>query len=129
VRNEGRRDVRHDLPGDGLGTIEALLTGGGPRSLRNAGIVIDAASRQPERLEELVQCVFSADEIVRMRASDALERSADLRRPRSSETPASIRRTPRCYLRLSSRSHRRKSAASRACSGSGRPTQNRRSQA
>ena len=35
--------------------------------------MIDAASRQPERLEELVQCVFSADEIVRMRASDALE--------------------------------------------------------
>jgi hypothetical protein len=36
--------------------------------------VIDAASRRPERLEELVQCVFSADEIVRMRASDALEK-------------------------------------------------------
>lgn len=51
-----------------------LLTGGDPRSLRNVGIVIEAASRQPGRLEELVQCVFSADEIVRMRASDALEK-------------------------------------------------------
>ena len=70
MRNEGQ----HDPAGDGLGTIEALLTGGNPRSLRNADIVIDAASRQPERLEELVQCVFSADEIIRMRASDALEK-------------------------------------------------------
>ncbi len=68
MRNEGQ----HDLAGDG--TIEALLTGGNPRSLHNADIVVNAASRQPERLEELVQCVFSADEIIRMRASDALEK-------------------------------------------------------
>jgi hypothetical protein len=54
--------------------IETLLTGGDPRSLRNADIVVGAASRQPERLEELVRCVFSADEVVRMRASDALEK-------------------------------------------------------
>ena len=74
MRNESRGGARHDLPGDGLGTVEELLTGGDPRSLRNADIVIDAASRRPERLEELVQCVFSADEIVRMRASDALEK-------------------------------------------------------
>jgi hypothetical protein len=66
--------VPQDLPGDEKGTIAALLTGGNPRGLRNAGIVIDAASRRPERLEELVQCVFSADEVVRMRASDALEK-------------------------------------------------------
>jgi hypothetical protein len=75
VRSNSRDDGHRDLP-DGRGAVEALLTGGNPRSLRNADIVIDAASRQPERLEELVQCVFSADEIVRMRASDALERSA-----------------------------------------------------
>jgi hypothetical protein len=56
------------------GGVEALLTGGYSRSLHNAGTVVDVASRQPERLEELVQCVFSADEIVRMRASDALEK-------------------------------------------------------
>jgi hypothetical protein len=48
--------------------------------------VIDAASRRPERLEELVQCVFSADEIVRMRASDALEKSAGPGRPFSSRS-------------------------------------------
>jgi hypothetical protein len=72
--NESRDSVRQDLPGGGSVRVEALLTGGDPRSLRNAGIVIDAASRQPERLAELVQCVFSDDEIVRMRASDALEK-------------------------------------------------------
>lgn len=71
----GSHDNGHqDLPGDGPVTVEALLTGGDPRSLRNADIVIDAASRQPERLAELVQCVCSDDEIVRMRASDALEK-------------------------------------------------------
>ncbi len=69
-----RDEVRQDGAGDRLGPVEALLTGGNPRGLRNAGIVVDAASRQPERLDELVQCVFSADEIVRMRASDALEK-------------------------------------------------------
>jgi hypothetical protein len=74
VHNETRDDARQDLPGDGRDTVEALLTGGNPRSLRNAGIVVDAASRQPERLGELVESVFSADEIVRMRASDALEK-------------------------------------------------------
>lgn len=72
--DQSRDDVPHDLPGDSQGTIEAMLTGGNPRSLRNAGIVIDAASRRPERLAELMECVFSADEIVRMRASDALEK-------------------------------------------------------
>jgi hypothetical protein len=74
VRSESRDDGRQGPPGDGRGAVEALLTGGDPRSLRNADIVVDAASRQPERLEELVQCVFSADDIVRMRASDALEK-------------------------------------------------------
>jgi hypothetical protein len=74
MHDESRDHVRQDLPGDDPGAVEALLTGGHPRSLRNATIVIDAASRQPARLAELVQCVFSPDEIVRMRASDALEK-------------------------------------------------------
>ncbi len=74
MHDESRDHVRQDLSGDEPGEVEALLTGGDPRSLRNATIVIDAASRQPERLAQLVQCVFSPDEIVRMRASDALEK-------------------------------------------------------
>lgn len=74
MHDANRDRVRQDLPGDDPAEVEALLTGGDPRSLRNATIVIDAASRQPGRLAELVQCVFSPDEIVRMRASDALEK-------------------------------------------------------
>jgi hypothetical protein len=74
MHDESRDDDVHDLSGDGLGTVEALLTGGDPRSLRSATIVIDSASRQPGRLAELVQCVFSPDEVIRMRASDALEK-------------------------------------------------------
>ena len=74
MRDESRDDAGHDLSVGGLGAVEALLAGGDPRSLRNAAIVIDAASRQPGRLAELVQCVFSPDEIIRMRASDALEK-------------------------------------------------------
>ena len=74
MREPSHDQVPQDLPGDGRGTIEALLTGGNPRSLRQAGLVIDAASRRPERLVELVECVFSDDQTVRMRASDALEK-------------------------------------------------------
>lgn len=85
MRAEGRDDARLDLPGDDAGTIEVLLTGGDPRGLRNPVIVVDAASRLPERLAELVDCVFSSDEVVRMRASDALEKVCrdhpDLLRP------------------------------------------------
>jgi hypothetical protein len=69
-----RHGHQQNLHKDDRVTIEALLTGGDPRSLRNASVVIDDASRRPERLDELVQCVFSDNEIVRMRASDALEK-------------------------------------------------------
>ena len=74
IRNEDRAGAGQDLRGDGPGTVEALLTGGDPRSLGNVGLVVDDASRRPGRLAELVECVFSDDEIVRMRASDALEK-------------------------------------------------------
>jgi hypothetical protein len=74
IRNADRGDTGQDLPGDGPGTVEALLTGGDPGRLRNVDLVVGAASGQPGRLAELVECVFSDDEIVRMRASDALEK-------------------------------------------------------
>jgi hypothetical protein len=74
VHDERRDSAGQDLSSNGRGVVEALLTGGHPRSLRNVGIVVDVASRQPERLAELVHCVFSADEVVRMRASGALEK-------------------------------------------------------
>jgi hypothetical protein len=58
VREESRDDARQDSP-DGQNVVEARLTGGDPRGLRNAGRVIDLASGQLERLDDLVQCVFS----------------------------------------------------------------------
>ena len=74
IRSDDRGAAGQVLPGDGLSTVEALLTGGDPRRLRNVDLVVGAASGQPGRLAELVECVFSEDEIVRMRASDALEK-------------------------------------------------------
>jgi len=61
-----------DLAAGSRGTVEALLAGGDPRSLCNGDVVINVASRQPEWLEELVQCVFSSYEIAGMRARSAL---------------------------------------------------------
>jgi hypothetical protein len=44
IRNEDRGDAGQDLRVDGPGTVGALLTGGDPRSLRNASLVVDDAS-------------------------------------------------------------------------------------
>lgn len=54
--------------------IEVMLTGGDPRALKNCDEVVDLVLRSPERTGELFDSVFSTDEIVRMRASDALEK-------------------------------------------------------
>lgn len=65
-----------DASGDGIPAvdIEAAFTGGDPRRLQNAETVIELVLASPDRLDELFDCVFSDDEIVRMRASDALEK-------------------------------------------------------
>jgi len=55
-------------------SIEELLTGGDPRKLQNVDEVTELALGDPHRLEELYRAVFSDDEIVRMRASDCLEK-------------------------------------------------------
>ena len=55
--------------------IHDLLSGGDPRTLRHAKDVVETVLAQPGRLDELVRCVLdSRDEIVRMRAGDALEK-------------------------------------------------------
>lgn len=54
--------------------IEKALTGGDPRRLQNVDEVVDFVLRHPQAVEELFACVFSEDEIVRLRASDALEK-------------------------------------------------------
>ena len=51
-----------------------MLTGGNPRSLGRTDEVIQLVLSRPEKLEELFDCQFADDEIVRMRASDGLEK-------------------------------------------------------
>ena len=54
--------------------ISEMLTGGDPRSLGETEQVFKLVLSHPERLEELFNCVFHPDEVVRMRAGDALEK-------------------------------------------------------
>lgn len=55
--------------------IPDLLSGGGPRELRNVDKVVAMVLAEPERLGELLSCILeSPDEVVRMRAGDALEK-------------------------------------------------------
>jgi len=55
--------------------IRDRLSGGNPRMLHNVDPVAKTVVAEPERLDELIVCVLdSEDEIVRMRAGDALEK-------------------------------------------------------
>ena len=54
--------------------IEATLSGGNPRTLGRTQDVVEHVLSHPERLDDLFACVTSADETVRMRAGDALEK-------------------------------------------------------
>jgi hypothetical protein len=56
-------------------SIHDRLSGGNPRTLHNVDPVVKTVMAEPERLDELIGCVLdSEDEIVRMRAGDALEK-------------------------------------------------------
>ena len=50
------------------------LQGGDRRSIGNSNRVAALILRQPDRLAELMQCLWSADAVVRMRAADAAEK-------------------------------------------------------
>jgi HEAT repeat protein len=55
--------------------IDDLLSGGNPRTLRNVDQVVETVLADPDRLEELTRCLLdSDDQVVRMRAGDALEK-------------------------------------------------------
>jgi hypothetical protein len=54
--------------------IKAILTGGNPRSLERTEEVVTLVLGNKIRLHELYTCLLEDDEIVRMRASDALEK-------------------------------------------------------
>jgi hypothetical protein len=55
-------------------TFSTMLYGGSPRTLGAVPDVIERVLEDHDRLPELFDCLFDEDAIVRMRASDALEK-------------------------------------------------------
>ncbi|MET1259906.1 hypothetical protein ABV409_11205 [Flagellimonas sp. DF-77] len=54
--------------------FELQLTGGHPNSLGNTVAVVESVLEDPTRFEELFNCYFSEDEVVRLRVSNAMKR-------------------------------------------------------
>ena len=59
-------------------SFETMLTGGHPNSLGRTIEVVDTVLANPARLIDLYNCYFSADEVVRLRTSNALKRISKL---------------------------------------------------
>lgn len=57
-----------------INSFEEKLTGGHPNSLGNTVEVVDIILADKKRLDELYQCYFSEDEVVRLRVSSAMKR-------------------------------------------------------
>lgn len=57
-----------------MDSIESMLTGGHPNSLGNTIAVVELVLKDKSRLEELYQCYFSNDDVVRLRVSSAMKR-------------------------------------------------------
>lgn len=57
-----------------MATFEERLTGGHPNSLGNTVEVVDEVLGDQRKLEELFNCYFSEDEVVRLRTSNAMKR-------------------------------------------------------
>jgi hypothetical protein len=55
-------------------SLRAMLSGGDRRSIGRANEVVDLVLAQPERIGELVELLWDSNEVVRMRAADALEK-------------------------------------------------------
>ena len=55
-------------------SFEAMLSGGHPNSLGNTVEVVGMVLADTARLDELYQCYFSSDEVVRLRVSSAIKR-------------------------------------------------------
>ncbi len=55
-------------------SFHEALSGGDPRSLGRANEIAQIVLKSPRRTQELLECIFSDDEAVRMRGSDALEK-------------------------------------------------------
>ncbi|MEM6264621.1 MAG: hypothetical protein AAGI38_19065 [Bacteroidota bacterium] len=57
-----------------MSNFEQRFTGGHPNSLGNTVELVEEVLAQPELFEELFNCYFSADEVVRLRTSNAMKR-------------------------------------------------------
>ena len=55
-------------------TIQTALSGGDPRTLGQTEAIVKLVLADQSKLDQLFQCLFSDDQIVRMRAGDALEK-------------------------------------------------------
>lgn len=55
-------------------TFEAMLSGGHPNSLGRTIEVVDIVLADQSRLEDLYNCYFTTDEVVRLRTSNAIKR-------------------------------------------------------
>lgn len=53
-----------------------MLSGGNPRKLERAAEVYELVMKNQAKFNELFECMFSNDEIVRLRASDTVEKIA-----------------------------------------------------
>lgn len=63
-----------------MSSFEKQLTGGHPNSLGNTIEVVEGVLAQPESFEELFNCYFSTDEVVRLRTSNAMKRIVKVRK-------------------------------------------------
>lgn len=57
-----------------INDFELMLSGGHPNSLGNTIEVVDLILKNKQLLENLYQCYFSEDEVVRLRVSNAFKR-------------------------------------------------------
>jgi hypothetical protein len=57
-----------------INTFEEMLTGGHPNSLGNTVEVVNQILADRKKLDDLYQCYFSDDEVVRLRVSNAMKR-------------------------------------------------------
>jgi len=83
--------------------IAALLKGGDRRSIGRSNAVVKLVLRAPKRFAELMQCLWSNDPIVRMRAADAAEKISalqpELLKPYKAETLGLLAETLQIELR------------------------------
>lgn len=64
-----------------MNNFETRLTGGHPNSLGNTVGIVEEVLTAPDKFEELFNCYFSEDEVVRLRVSNAMKRICKANKP------------------------------------------------